>query len=180
MTRKKVMMFLIELFIIALVYFTLFTYVISSVRISGDSMYPTLHDEDFALVSKVSLNDEGIERFDIVYFYSESLDLEVVKRVIGLPGDTVEYQNDKLYINGDYLEEPYLDIAHMEELKTQYGIENFTQDFQFTVPEDELFVLGDNRPRSTDSRSFGSISYDSIIGKRGIILYPFSNIEWIE
>ncbi len=180
MFKKKTWLVLGQIAGTIILYLLLFTFFIGTVNISGASMYPTLHDEDFVLITKLNLNQENINRFDVVYFHSDSLGVEVVKRVIGLPGEFVEYIDDKLYIDGKYIEETFFDQSHVEQSKIDFNTAKFTENFSYQVPEGELFVMGDNRLRSTDSRVFGSITFDSLLGKRGIILYPFSNLEWVE
>jgi signal peptidase I len=127
------------------------------VLVHGESMSPTLSDNDFLIINKM---DHSYERFDIVVFkYNKDL---LIKRVIGLPGETVEYKDNELYINSKKLDVPF---------EFEY-----TKDFKYEVPESEYFVLGDNRDNSKDSRYFGSIKLKAIKGKVKIILFPFKRI----
>ena len=100
----------------------------------------------------------GLKRFDIVVV-DEGSEL-IIKRVIGLPGELVEYKNNKLYINGKKVNDKY---ASKE-----------TEDFSILVPKGEYFVLGDNRTNSLDSRVFGTFSKDKILGKTSMTLFPFN------
>ena len=134
------------------------TFVVSPIRVNGASMDPTLNDKDIMLLDEISYRFSDIARFDIVVVKEE--DEYLIKRVIGLPGETVEYKNDKLYIDGKYVKE---DFKHKE-----------TFDFSTTLGKDEYFIMGDNRTNSTDSRVFGPISRDKIMGKTSLTILPIS------
>lgn len=138
------------------------TFIFSSAVVQGDSMYPTLSDSDRLIVKKYEavLKTEEYRRGDIIVFESplEDDDRIFIKRVIGLPGETIRIFQGDLYVDDIKIEEPYLaDDLYIEPLF--YGAE-------YLVPENELFVLGDNRlpDKSNDSRSFGSISSDAVEG----------------
>ncbi|MFV0393107.1 MAG: signal peptidase I [Coprobacillaceae bacterium] len=178
--KKELIKFVVELVAIVGVTTFVFRNLAIPVRVDGDSMYPTLHDEDTGLINATNVGEDDIERFDIVVLYSEQLDKRIVKRVIGLPGDTIEYIDDKLYVNGMYYEETFLDKQYIEEAKISYNTTVFTKDFKVEVEEGKIFVLGDNRLRSKDSRALGSFSYDAIVGKKGVILFPFTNMKWLD
>ena len=114
----------------------------------------------------------------MVVFDAPDADEKYIKRVIGLPGDTVEMKNDVLYINGKVTEEPYLD-----EIKNELIFDKLTGDFTLTeitgearVPEGYIFVMGDNRLYSKDSRFFGFVSEDAIMGEVKLRLYPLNKI----
>lgn len=145
-------------FMIILVVVLIKTFVVSPIRVNGASMDPTLNDKDIMLLDEISYRFSDIERFDIVVVKEE--DEYLIKRVIGLPGETVEYNNDKLYIDGKYVKE---DFKHKE-----------TFDFSTTLGKDEYFIMGDNRTNSTDSRVFGPISRDKIMGKTSLTILPIS------
>ena len=136
--------------------------------VRGESMSPTFEDENRIILSKTS----NIQRFDIIVFDAPDSDERYIKRVIGLPGDSIEVKDDVLYINGKVYEEPYL-----KENKEENLLNKLTYDFTYEeVPENSLFVMGDNRLNSTDSRIFGCISYDSVIGEVKLRLYPLKEI----
>lgn len=145
-------------FMIILVVVLIKTFVVSPIRVNGASMDPTLNDKDIMLLDEISYRFSDIERFDIVVVKEE--DEYLIKRVIGLPGETVEYKNDKLYIDDKYVKE---DFKHKE-----------TFDFSTTLGKDEYFIMGDNRTNSTDSRVFGPISRDKIMGKTSLTILPIS------
>lgn len=131
-------------------------------------MQPTFENKDRIIVSKVS----KIDHFDTIVFHSPISKDDYIKRVIGLPGDTIEMKNDVLYINGKAYEEQYL---NENKGKILSGI-TLTEDFKVTVPEGTLFVLGDNRQVSMDSRIIGSISDEAVIGEVKFRFYPFEQV----
>lgn len=143
-------------------------------NVQGSSMIPTLHQGDQMVVESFS----KMKRFDIIVFKDAS-NRTLVKRIIGLPGESIAYRNDQLYINNHKINEPFL----KNKLVTQAG-ETWTSDFELQqltgekkVPENEYFVLGDNRRSSNDSRVFGSIAKGEIIGKTILVYFPFNRIS---
>ena len=169
--NKGLIKFSLEMIVVVVIAAIVFTKIVIPIRIDGESMYPTLHDKDTAIINALYLSKSDIKRFDIIVLRCDKLDKDIVKRVIGLPGDTIIFKDDRLYINGTYYSEDYLD--------KKYSVELFTNDFEIALKDDEIFVLGDNRLRSADSRTLGTFKYSDIIGKKGIIIYPFSNMEFI-
>lgn len=145
-------------FIIIIVVVLVKMFIVSPIRVNGASMNPTLNDKDIMLLDEISYRFSDIERFDIVVVKEKSEYL--IKRVIGLPGENISYKNGKLYINGKHIKE---DFKHKE-----------TMDFSTTLGKDEYFIMGDNRTNSTDSRVFGPISRDEIIGKTSLTILPIS------
>ncbi len=138
-------------------------YVISPVQVDGSSMVPTLQDNEILLLKKY---DHHFSRFDIVVLkYGKD---KLVKRIIGLPGETVSYRNSKLYINDELVEETFLP----ENIKTSDF--NLTDIGYTTIPEGYYFVVGDNRNDSLDSRYIGLIPKKSIEGTVSFRLFPFS------
>lgn len=137
--------------------------------IPSESMEDTLLVDDRVLVNKVSYRLHDIHRGDVVVFTrpdDQQGDIrDLIKRVIALPGETIEARDNVLYIDGQRLDEPYIDG----------GIE--TSDFGPTVvPEDEIFVMGDNRDSSFDSRGFGSVEQDRVIGRAFVLFWPVGRI----
>ena len=177
--NKGLIKFSLEMILVVVIAAIVFTKIVIPIRIDGESMYPTLHDKDTAIINALYLSKSDIKRFDIIVLRCDKLDKDIVKRVIGLPGDTIIFKDDRLYINGTYYSEDYLDKKYIEEAKVKYSVELFTNDFEIALKDDEIFVLGDNRLRSADSRTLGTFKYSDIIGKKGIIIYPFSNMEFI-
>ena len=135
------------------------------VRVNGSSMNPTLKDGDIMILNKLGRNN--IKRFDIVVI--DNKDEDLIKRVIGLPGDKIEYKDNILYVNGKKVEEKFTKKKY--ERLNDYSIEALEHS---TVPKDYYFVLGDNRPNSVDSEELGFIHKDDIRGKASFTIFPFS------
>lgn len=175
--KKEIITTIIELAIVVVVTSFVFTKVVNPVIVNGKSMYPTLDDNDVSLINVMGINEENLERFDVVVVYSEELQENIVKRLIGFPGETIEMVDDHLYIDGVEYEETYLDPEYMEQAKVENQSDFFTNDFKITVPEGEYFLLGDNRLVSADSRILGCFSIDDFIGKNGFVIFPFNHIK---
>ncbi|EAC3312907.1 signal peptidase I [Listeria monocytogenes] len=145
----------------------------SIATIKGESMAPTFQTSDYVLFNK---NANKLNRFDVIAFASpDEPGQEYIKRVIGVPGDEIEYRDDQLYINGHLVEESYLK-REKDKLKK---VEKFTDDFSLEnltgtkkVPQNKLFVLGDNRLYSRDSRNFGFIDFKDVKGNVAVKLWP--------
>lgn len=139
-------------------------YIASPIRVNQTSMSPTLHDKDIMILNKISYRFNDIERFDIVVFKYEGDYL--IKRVIGLPGESIEYKDNYLYVNGKKVEENFT-----KEKTSDFKIEELDAK---KVPEDSYFVVGDNRVNSKDSRIIGFIPKEQIVGKSHFIIFPFN------
>ncbi|AKG53237.1 signal peptidase I [Dehalogenimonas sp. WBC-2] len=148
----------------AVAIFLVFQLTLQNSIVDGTSMEPNLVDADRLLVSKVSYIFSEPQRGDIIVFPSPYEDgREFIKRIIGMPGETVEIINGVIYINGEKLEEPYI-VNH--DNRTMATI---------TVPEGEYFVRGDNRPVSLDSTQGWTVSRDEIDGKAWFVFWPFDS-----
>lgn len=156
------------------------TFVIQAFYIPSESMKPTLEIGDRVLVNKLSYHLHDVNRGDVVVFErpdGETADIkDLIKRVIGLPGDTLVIQDNKIYINGQALNEPYLPPNSV----TQPGpggatwSHRCTQDDPCKIPADSIWVMGDNRTNSKDSRYFGPIPESKIVGRAFVIVWPFN------
>lgn len=151
-------------------FIVIYIFIIQPNQIKGVSMEPTFYNGNYILTSKVTYKIRKPILGDVVVFHSpRNPDIEYIKRVIGLPGDTVLIQDQEVYVNGDKLDEPYISA------KTTILSLGFAQEgVSFTVPEDHLFVMGDNRPRSSDSREFGPIEMSSIVGQVVYRYFPLN------
>ena len=141
--------------------------------VSGASMYPTLHNGDRMVLSKVG----DVHRFDVVILKAPDENVEYIKRVIGMPGDTVEMKNGVLYINGKKVDQPFINTEALA--KQTVFIDDFTLESltgEAKVPEGKYFVLGDNRGVSKDSRMIGFIDRSAIEGKAVFTIWPFGRI----
>lgn len=155
-----------------IIFLVMRVFVVQPFQVEGTSMNNTLENGQQMLMFKMT----ELERFDIVVFPDPRGSQDsYVKRIIGLPGDTLYYEEDQLILNNQVVDEPYL-----EPLK-EASQENFTQNFSLwdnlgvtSVPEGYYFVLGDNRPYSGDSRQFGFVPIDSVIGEANFVYFPFN------
>lgn len=162
---KKVILEILSYVAMIIVVILIKTYIASPIKVNGNSMYKTLHDKDIMILNEYIYYFNDIKRLDIVVV-KEHGEL-LIKRVIGLPGETLKYENNTLYINGQEIDEKFLN----EE----------TEDFELSslgydkIPRDCYFVVGDNRDNSRDSRMIGCVTSDEIQGKASLVIYPFKN-----
>ena len=161
---KQFVIDLLETIVLAVVLFFAINAVSARVRVDGFSMLPTLQDGEYVLVNRLAYRTGLPVRGDIIVFVSpQSPDLDLIKRVIGLPGDTVKIFEGKVQVNGQLLDEPYIAAAPI-------------YNGEWNVPEDNLFVLGDNRNDSSDSHAWGLLPVENVIGKAILIYWPIP--EW--
>ena len=159
----KVIKEVIPSIVIVVVVVLIRTFIITPVRVDGDSMKNTLKNGDILLLYKLS----SIDRFDIIVLDEEKDNEKIIKRVIGLPGETVAIKKGKIYINDKVIDDEYA-----------YGE---TSDYnKVTLKDDEYFILGDNRLISKDSRYFGPIKDNEIKGKIVFRLFPFTKIGTVQ
>ena len=170
---------LIPYIIIVVVVILIRTYLVTPVIVFGDSMYPTLKENEVLLLSKITYRVSNIKRFDVVVINvnkdlptGKKIKTKIIKRVIGLPGEYVEYKNNILYIDG-------------KELKNDYNFE--TKDFSLEdisiykkIPKDKYLVLGDNRSVSADSRSIGLIDKKDISGMAIFRIWPITRLSKVK
>lgn len=158
-------------YIIVIIFVLLFfIFVMGLQQVIGPSMNPTLNEGDIIITNKFIYRFKSIERNDVVVISQD--EKYMIKRIVCLPGETVEYQNNDVLINGKAYKEAF----------TNSETEDFTiQDLGYDViPEDMYLVLGDNRENSLDSRTFGLISKNQIIGKAWIKIWPISKMKIIK
>ncbi len=159
--------------VVAFVCFLIITFVGQRTTVSGQSMEPLLHDGDNLILDKLTYHFRDPERFDVVVFDQTESD-HYIKRIIGLPGETVQIIDGYVYINGERLED---DV---------YGKEVMLQPMRaadpITLGEDEYFVLGDNRNYSRDSRDpgVGNVKRSQILGRAWLRFWPLNQIEFIK
>lgn len=162
----------------AIIRFFLFTPIV----VDGESMMPTLENGDRMVVNKIGYMVGEPDRFDIVVFHAPE-QKNYIKRVIGLPGDHVEFINDQLYVNGKEVDEPYLDQYKSEitdgTLTEDFAIEGTPADVEI-IPDGYIFVMGDNRRYSKDSRHIGLVAIDEVIGNTNIVFWPLNEIGFIK
>ena len=139
--------------------------------VSGASMYPILHNGDRMILSKIG----DINRFDVVVLKAPDENVEYIKRVIGMPGDTLELKQGVLYINGKKIEQPFINTEALQ--KQTVFIDDFTLQSltgETKIPEGKYFVMGDNRGVSRDSRMIGLIDRKAIEGKAVFTIWPMN------
>ncbi|MGG0789751.1 signal peptidase I [Peribacillus simplex] len=161
------------------IYILIRTFFFSSYDVEGKSMQPTLEDGNKLVVNKINYQIHDINRFDIIVFHANSKE-DYVKRVIGIAGDQIRYKDDWLYVNGEKVDEPYL-----EKFKEGFPGQDFTGDFTLKeltdvtkVPKGKLFVMGDNRLESADSRHFGYIPVENVVGKVDVRYWPVKEFNY--
>jgi signal peptidase I len=150
----------------------------SNYVVEGESMMPTLQDGNKLVVNKLGYQVGELNRFDVIVFHANEKE-DFVKRIIGLPGDKLEYRNDQLYINGHKYEEPFLDVYKQKSpgirITGNFSLKEITG--ENIVPDGKLFVLGDNRLGSWDSRQFGFISASQVVGKVDLRYWPLNEMD---
>ncbi len=149
-------------------------YVMQPFIVSGESMIPTFHDGDYLVIDELSYRIHEPRRGDVIVFQppNQRKGVYYIKRIVGLPGETIRIANGKIMIKSpdseeeEELSEPYLQNISSDTLTTQVG-------------PAEVFVLGDNRPRSSDSRAWGTLPIENITGKALVRLFPFRTIKFL-
>lgn len=163
--KKKSLLFDIVEVILAtvIVTFLLIKFILIPCKVDGSSMFPTLMEDDFGYSFVVSRN-MGLNRFDIVVIKTD--EKLIVKRIIGMPNEKIEYIDNKLYINGEYMETDFL------------ADDVYTNDFSYQIGDNQYFCLGDNRSVSKDSRFYGPFDESRIISSHIMVFFPFSNFGY--
>ena len=154
---------ILETLLLSVVLFFLINAVSARIRIDGSSMEPNLHHGEFVIVSKINYRFGEPERGDVVVFdFPRNITQEYIKRVIGLPGEHILVEDGNVYVNEIILSETYI------VMEPQY-------EGEWVVPEDTLFVLGDNRNNSSDSHTWGMVPMNNVIGEALVVYWPPSS-----
>ena len=168
MKRSRLLREVIEVIVITLLIFIAVRFTVQSYHIEGQSMQPGLVNNEYVVVNKVAYLLQGPARGDVIVFhYPRDTNLDFIKRVIGLPGDTIRIDSSHVWVNGVQLKEPYISAPVNPSA------------MEWKVPPGQYFVLGDNRPVSDDSRYWGYVPKSYIVGEASIVYWPFSNWELI-
>lgn len=150
----------LETLILSVILFAAINAVSARIRVDGSSMEPTLQSGEFVIVNKLTYKLGTPEIGDVVVFhYPRDPEQEYIKRVIGLPGDEVDITDGEVFVNGQLLEEDYIAASPAYESSWE-------------VPDDAIFVLGDNRNNSADSHSWGAVPLNYVVGKAEFIYWP--------
>ena len=161
--KKNIKREILDFLLIIIAVLLIRTFIFTPIKVEQNSMNPTLYPNDIMILNKIGYRINGLNRFDIVVIKHNNDYL--IKRVIGLPNETLEYKDNKLYIDGGEIKENF--------------ITNPTNDYTLDdkIPKDSYFLIGDNRNNSIDSRTFGAISKREILGKTRLIIFPFDRIN---
>ncbi|MGQ5708450.1 signal peptidase I [Lactobacillus sp. PSON] len=182
MKNKSIFKDILEVIILVLIfmgiYYSLFNFVFSNDTVSGPSMQPNFESNDRV----ITVRHSDIHRGDIVVIKApDQPNALYIKRVIGMPGDTISFKNDQLYINGKKQNEPYLDSGKKLYSMGQIYTNNFSlksRGLGNKVPKNSYFVMGDHRNVSNDSRMFGYVKRSGVIGVVKLRYWPLNKITW--
>lgn len=181
MLKKETMEWLVSIGLALLIVGLLYAFVIKPYNVKGDSMDPTLKDGERVIANKLGKTFGNLERGNVIVFHADE-NSDYVKRIIGVPGDHIEYKHDVLYVNGKKTPEPYLEYnmkhKNYEEITGSFKSSDLPNSGgQYKIPKDRYLVLGDNREVSKDSRAFGLIDKKQIVGKVSLRFWPFSEFK---
>ncbi len=155
---------ILETLVLSVVLFVGINAVSARIRVDGESMVPTLVNGEYIIISRLSYRLGTPQRGDIIVFhFPRNTQEEYIKRIIGLPGDEVQIKNGQIYINGQHLDESYIH-------------QPWDYNGSWRVPAGQLFVLGDNRNNSSDSRDWGTVAMDYVVGKAILVYWP--PLDW--
>lgn len=177
---KELTEWITALAIAGIVVFLVRWFVISPFIVDGPSMEPNFWHGERIMVNKLLYEFRVPKRGEVIVFHVPEDGRDFIKRVIALPGDTVRVEGDRVYVNGQLIEEPYLEKAVAE--AHARGVPYNDRDFpETTVPEGTLFVMGDHRDNSLDSRypTVGFIPLDQVVGRAEFVFWPISHIRYI-
>lgn len=177
---KGIIQFIMEILetvvFIGSLFIVIYLFVMQPNQVKGASMEPTFLSGDYILTSKISYKFRTPKRGDVVVFKSpKNPDIDYIKRIIGVPGDTIAVRNNEVYVNDQLIVEPYISN------KTNIFDGGFLIEGEnTTIPPNYLFVMGDNRPRSSDSREFGPVPISDVIGVVFYRYFPADKMGWVE
>ena len=167
--------FLQSIVVVMAIMVMIYLFVMSPQEIKGASMEPSFENGEYILTNKILYKLTDPERGDVVIFKApKNPDIDYIKRIIGLPGDTVALRGNKIYVNNAPLDESYLAAGIVI-----FGGSFLQENREVVVPPGKYFVMGDNRPHSSDSREFGVIAKEDFIGKAILRYWPFSRFGLI-
>lgn len=173
---KFVMEILETIVFIGSLFIVIYLFIMQPNQVKGASMEPTFQSGDYIFTSKITYKFRPIKRGDVVVFKSpKNPDIDYIKRIIALPGDTLLVDNGIIYVNNTQVNENYI--------STQTNLWNggyIKEGVSVTIPEEDIFVMGDNRPRSSDSREFGPIPIDNVIGNVFYRYFPSNKMGIIK
>ncbi|KRG09016.1 signal peptidase I [Staphylococcus sp. NAM3COL9] len=180
--KKEILEWIVSIVVAVALVLLIVNFVAKPYTVKGDSMDPTLKDGERVMVNLFGYKFGDIKNGNVIVFHATK-ESDYVKRVIGTSGDNVEYKKDKLFVNGKEVEEPYLDSnkknKQYEYITGSFETKDLNQvDGKNKIPKDKLLVLGDNREVSKDSRSFGLIDEDQVVGKVSFSFWPLNEMKF--
>lgn len=178
---RKIYAFLLDsvqtFLIAAAVFLVIYAFLFRPFEVKGDSMYPNFHNREYILTDLIILRFQNPTLGDVIVFQAPpDPTKDYIKRVIGVPGDTVSVNNGNVYLNGKLLNES----AFLKPDVKTYGGDFLKDGEKITVPPDEYFVMGDNRSYSSDSREWGFVKRSEVIGESMLIYWPIKRMGFIK
>lgn len=178
---RKVYAFLLDtvqtLLLLFAVFLVIYVFLFRPFRVSGNSMYPTFFDKQYILTNIITLKFGKPQKGDVVVFKSPpDPEKDYIKRVIGVPGDTVFIKDGNVYVNGKILDQS----KYLKSSVKTYGGSFLHENESVTVPSDLYLVMGDNRSGSSDSREWGFVPFKSVIGKSLFVYWPLNTMQIIK
>lgn len=158
------------------IFVVIYAFLVRPFQVNGNSMDPTFTNGEYVFTNLLSQRFGPLDRGDVIVFKAPNdKDKDYIKRIIGLPGDKIKVQNGLVYLNGKRLPEEYLPPGLRTEAR---GFASEGQ--EVTVSPKSYYVLGDNRPFSSDSREWGLVTFDKVIGKSALVYWPVNKIRFVE
>lgn len=168
---------LVETLVIAgAIFVVIYAFLFRPFQVNGQSMFPNYHNGEYILTNLFILHFESLQRGDVIVFKAPpNQEKDFIKRIIGLPGDSVKIQDGSVYINSAQLDES----GYLPQNARTFGGTFLPEGQEVVVPENNFFVLGDNRNFSSDSREWGFVSRDKVIGKSYIVYWPLNQFRTV-
>jgi len=178
---RKVYAFLIDtvqtLVLVFAIFLVIYVFLFQPFQVSGSSMYPTFQDREYILTNKIILRFQTPKRGDVIVFKApDDPEKDYIKRVIGLPGDTVMISGGKVYLNGKIFDQS----SFLNPSVKTYNGSFLREDYPVKVPPSSYFVMGDNRPGSSDSREWGFVPSGNIVGESMFVYWPADKMEVVK
>lgn len=174
---RKIYYFLIDtiqtILITASILMVIYAFVLQPNQVSGSSMYPTFKDKEYLLSNLLDIRFNKYTRGDVIVFHSPIEDKLYIKRIVALSGDRILLQGGKVYLNGQPLDES---VYLKPDIQT-YGGASLPDGVEKIVPDGYIFVMGDNRPYSSDSREWGFLDQTRIVGESMVRIFPFDQFH---
>ncbi|HSA84452.1 MAG TPA: signal peptidase I [Patescibacteria group bacterium] len=159
------------------IFIVIYLFLFRPFQVSGESMFPTFKDQEYILTNLITLRFADLQYGDIIVFKAPTDEnKDFIKRVIGLPGDSVFVKDGFVYVNGKQVDEH----AYLANDVRTSGASFLKENQPVTVPQDAYFVMGDNRPYSSDSREWGFLKHDAVIGKSFFVYWPLTTMRMVK